>query len=100
MSSFDDGSELEFFEEPEPLEAPERQRRRMRPQGPGGPRRPSPPPPGAVALARLAGFVALAIVIVVGLVFWVSSCQGKSTHDEYSSYMNDVRPIAQSSAAT
>ena len=100
MSTFDDGSELEFFEEPETLEAPERQRRRMRPQRPGGPRRPSPPPPGAVALARLAGFVALAIVVVVGLVFWVGSCQGKSTHDEYKSYMDKVQPIAQNSAAT
>ena len=100
MSTFDDGSELEFFEEPETLEAPERQRRRMRPQRPSGPKRPSPPPPGAVALARLAGFVALAIAIVVGLVFWVSSCQGKSTHDEYKSYMEQVKPIAQSSAST
>jgi hypothetical protein len=100
MSSFDEGSELEFFEEPETLEVPERQRRRMRPQRPGGPRRPSPPPPGAVALARLAGFVALAIAIVVGLVFWVSSCQGKSTRDQYKSYMDKVQPIAQSSAST
>ncbi len=72
----------------------------MRPRRPGGPRRPSPPPPGAVALARLAGFVALAIVVVLGLVFWIGSCQGKSRHDEYASYMNNVRPIAQSSAAT
>ena len=100
MSTFDDGSDLEFFEEPETLEAPERQRRRMRPQRPGGPRRPGPPPPGAVALARLAGFVALAIAVVVGLVFWVSSCQGKSTHDQYKSYMDKVQPIAQSSAST
>src|SRR5215470_6791324 len=70
----------------------------MRPQRPGGPRRPGPPPPGAVALARLAGFVALAIAVIVGLVFWVGSCQGKSKHDEYASYMDDVRPIALSSA--
>ena len=100
MSTHDDGTELEFFDEPETLEAPDRPRRRMRPSRPGGPRRPSPPPPGAVALARLAGFVALAIAIIVGLVFWVGSCQGKTQHDEYASYMNDVRPIAQSSAAT
>jgi len=51
-----------------------------------------------VALARLAGFVALAIAVVVGLVFWVGSCQGKSKHDEYASYMNDLRPIALTSA--
>lgn len=101
MSTFDDETPLEFFEEPETLESPERQRRRIRPQRrPGGPRRPAPPPPGAVALARLAGLVALAIAVVVGLVFWVGSCQGKSTFDSYKSYMDKVRPIAQSSAAT
>jgi hypothetical protein len=44
--------------------------------------------------------VALAIAVVVGLVFWVGSCQGKDKHDEYASYMNSVRAIAQSSAAT
>ena len=98
MSAYDDDTQVEFFEEPETLESPGRQRRRMRPQRRGGPRPPAPPPPGAVALARLAGFVALAIAIVVGFVFWVGSCQGKSKHDEYSSYMNDIRPLAQSSA--
>jgi hypothetical protein len=98
VSTFDDGTELEFFDEPETLEAPSGPRRRIRPPRPGGPRRPSPPPPGAVALARLAGLVALAIAGVVGLVFWVGSCQGKSKHDEYSSYMTDMRSIAQDSA--
>jgi hypothetical protein len=100
VSTHDDGTELEFFDEPETLEASDRPRRRMRPSRPGGPKRPSPPPPGAVALARLAGLIALAIAVVLVLVLWVGSCQGKSRHDEYSSYMNDVRPIAQSSAAT
>ena len=99
MSTYDDGTELEFFEEPETAEAPGRQRRRVRPMRGGGPRRPSQPPQGAVALARLAGFVALAIAVVLGLVFWVDSCQGQSTHDEYASYMNSVQPIAQSSAS-
>jgi len=99
MSTFDDEPQVEFFEETDQtLESPQRQRRRMRPPRSGGPKRPSPPPPGAVALARLAGFVALAIAVIVGLVFWVGSCQGKSKHDEYASYMDDVRPIAQSSA--
>ena len=99
MSTFDDETPLEFFEEPETLEAPGRQRRRIRPPRSGGPRRP-PPPPGAVALARLAGLVALAIAVVVGLVFWIGSCQGQSRHDEYKSYMDSVQPIAQSSAAS
>jgi hypothetical protein len=98
VSTFDDGTELEFFDEPETLEAPSRPRRRIRPPRRGGPKRPSPPPPGAVALARLAGLVALAIAVVVGFVFWVGSCQGKSKHDEYSSYMTDLRSIAQDSA--
>jgi hypothetical protein len=100
VSSHEDDTELEFFEEPETLESPRRPRRRIRPGGGGGPRRPAPPPPGAVALARLAGLVALAIVVVVGLVFWVGSCQGKSKHDEYASYMAKVQPIAQNSAKT
>jgi hypothetical protein len=100
VSTLDNGEELEFFEEPETVESPDRPRRRMRPQRPGGPRRPAPPPPGAVALARLAGFVALAIAVVVGLVFWVGSCQGQSTHDAYKSYMDKIKPIAQSSAAS
>ena len=99
MSTFDEETDLEFFEEPQTLEASGR-RRRLRAPRSGGPRRPSPPPPGAVALARLAGFVALAIAVVVGLVFWIGSCQGQSKHDEYKSYMDSVQPIAQSSAAS
>jgi len=100
VSTFDDETELEFFEEPETRESSRRPRRRIRPGGGDGPRRPAPPPPGAVALARLAGLIALAIAVVVGLVFWVGSCQGKSKHDEYASYMASVRTIAQDSART
>ena len=44
--------------------------------------------------------MALAIAVVVGLVFWVGSCQGKSRHDEYKSYMESIQPIAQSSASS
>ena len=55
------------------------------------------PPTGIVPLARLVGLVAIAIAIVVGLVFWVGACQGKSRHDEYSSYAQQVRSIADSS---
>jgi hypothetical protein len=99
VSTYDDGSELELFDEPETAEATGRRRRRVRPTRGGGPRRPVQPPQGAVALARLAGLVALAIVVVVGLVFWVDSCQGQSKHAEYASYMDSVRPIAQSSSS-
>jgi hypothetical protein len=99
MSTYDEDPELGFFEEPETLEAPQKPRRRTRPGG-GGPRRPATPPPGAVALARLAGLVALAIVVVLVLVLWVGSCQGQSRHDEYASYMDSMSPIARNSAAT
>ncbi len=94
MSSHDDDNELAFFEEPETLEAPRPARRRLAQRGPG-PRRPAAPPPGAVGLARLAGLVALAIAIVVGLVVWIG---GRGNHAGYASYLNSMRPIAQESA--
>ena len=100
VSTYDDESELDFFEEPETLEAPGRQRRRVRPQRKGGPRRPTAAAARGRRLSRgWRGLVALAIAVVVGLVFWVDSCQGQSTHDEYASYMNSMQPIAQSSAS-
>jgi len=95
LSTYDDETGPGFFDETETLEAPRRPTRRVRRPGPRGP---APPPPGAVALTRLAGLVALAIAIVVGLVFWVGSCQGQSRHDEYASYMGHIRSIARSSA--
>ena len=94
MSGYDDDIELDFFEETETREASPRLRRR----GPREPRRPIHTPPGAVGLARLVGLVALAIAVVVILVLWVGACQGQSRHDEYASYMQDIRTIAQSSA--
>jgi hypothetical protein len=101
VSTYNEGNDLEFFEEPATQEAPGgRPRRRVRPTRGGGPKGPAQPPHGTVALARLAGLVALAIAVVIGLVFWVDSCQGQSRHDEYASYMTDIKPIAQNSAAS
>jgi hypothetical protein len=96
MNTFDDDTELGFFEEPRTLETAPRARRRRRPEG--GDRRPSGPPPGAVGLARLAGLIALGIAVVIGFVFWVGSCQGTTAHDEYASYLSKITPLAQSSA--
>lgn len=99
MSSYDDDIDLDFFDEPETQEAPERRRRRGLGGHGDGPRRPpGRVPTGPVALARLGGLVALGIAIVVALVFWVGACQGPSKHDEYSSYMDQVRAVAASSA--
>ncbi|MGD0712638.1 MAG: hypothetical protein ABSB24_00415 [Gaiellaceae bacterium] len=105
MSTFDDNDiEFDFFDEPETVEATRRGRRRPRPQTPGGgssgdgPRRPSMhAPTGIVPLIRLVGLIAIAIVVVVALVFWVGACQGKSKHDEYAAYAGKVRTLAQSS---
>ncbi len=107
MSTFDDDDiEFDFFDEPETVEATQRGRRLPRLERPGGrragngPRRPPmKPPTGLVPLARLVGLIAIAIAIVVALVFWIGSCQGKSKHDEYASYMTKVRTLAKSSDA-
>jgi hypothetical protein len=105
MSTFDDNDiEFDFFDEPETVETTRRGRRRPRPEpqagggGGDGPRRPPMrAPTGIVPLARLVGLIAIAIVVVVALVFWVGACQGKSKHDEYAAYASKVRAIAQSS---
>jgi len=103
MSTYDrdDGEEFEFefFDEPATQEAPARARRLPRMERAGGPRRPVRPPTGIVPLARLVGLIAIAIAIVVGFIFWVGACQGKSKHDQYASYSQKVRSLAASSTA-
>ena len=102
MSTHDDDIEFDFFDEPETVEATQRRRlpRLEMPGGGGrggGERPPRPPlrtPTGFVPLARLVGLIAIAIVVVVALVFWIGACQGKSKHDEYASYAQKVRAIA------
>jgi hypothetical protein len=95
MNTFDgDDIDFDFFDESDTHEAPSPVRGRRS----GGPRRPVPPPTGAVALARLVGLIAIGITVVVAFVFWVGACQGKTKHDEYASYMESVRTVAQSSA--
>src|SRR3954471_3351798 len=103
MSTHDDDDlEFDFFDEPETVEATQRRRlpRLEMPGNRGGggddrpPRAPRSPPTGLVPLARLVGVIAIAIAVVVGIVFWVGSCQGKSTHDEDASYAAKVQAIA------
>jgi hypothetical protein len=107
MSTYDDDDNIEFdfFDEPETVEATQRRRlpRLELPGGRGGGERPPRPPmrapTGLVPLARLVGLIAIAIAIVIALVFWVGSCQGKSKQGEYRSYVEKVRTIANADTA-
>jgi hypothetical protein len=85
--------EFDFFEEPATTEAarPERRVRRARPRRPPG------PPSGLTPLLRLVGLISFAILVVVLLVFWISSCRGEAKRDTYRSYMQDVDRIANES---
>ncbi|HEY8704424.1 MAG TPA: hypothetical protein VIL98_06695 [Gaiellaceae bacterium] len=106
MSTYDndDDIEFDFFDEPETVEATQRGRRLQRRDRGGdgggeGPRRPSmQTPTGLVPLARLVGLIAIAIAVVVALVFWVGACQGKNKHADYAAYAAKVNTIAQSSS--
>ena len=108
MSTYDDDDDIEFdfFDEPETVEATQRRRlpRLEMPGGGrgGGERPPRPPmrtPTGLVPLARLVGLIAIAIAIVVGLVFWIGSCEGKSKQSEYKDYVAKVHAIAAADTA-
>jgi hypothetical protein len=98
MTTFDDqDTELGFFEEPETAESPRRPGRRIRGRtGGGGGLGPRRPPSGTVAVARLAGFVFLAIVVIVGIAAAIGG--SPSRQSEYAGYMDSVQPLAQSSA--
>ena len=93
MTERDTEIEFDFFEEPATREAerPERAPRRR------GPRRPQGPPSGLTPLLRLVGLISFAILVVVLLVFWVSSCRGEAKRDRYQSYMEDVQEVAEQS---
>lgn len=81
------GDEIQFFDD-EPATA----------ESSHGPQRRGAPPAHNVGIARLAGLVLLGIAIVIGLVFWVNSCSGQSKQDEYSAYLDSMRPLASGSA--
>jgi hypothetical protein len=106
MSTHDDDDiQFDFFDEPETVEATQRGRRLTRRDRAGnggaggeGPRRPPMrTPTGVIPLARLVVLIAIAIAVVVALVFWVGACQGKSKQDDYAAYASKVRTIADSS---
>jgi hypothetical protein len=104
MSEYDDDLDFDFFDEEPTTRASVDQEdppRQPPPQGGGGrpPRRPSAPraPVGVTPLLRLAGLIAFAILIVVLLIFWISSCQGASKKNAYKHYYEKVAKISGSS---
>jgi hypothetical protein len=103
----DDIIEFDFFdEEPETEQATQR-RPALRPRSsarrrPGGgpPRRPAfRSPDGVTPLLRLVLLIALAIFVVIVLVFWIQSCRSESRTNAYRNYMQDITAVATASRA-
>src|SRR5215210_4240819 len=100
----DDIIEFDFFDdEPETEQATQR-RAALRPRTPRGdgsgppPRRPTfRGPQGVTPLLRLVLLIALAIFVLIVLVFWVQSCRSESKTSAYRDYMADMSAVAKSS---
>jgi hypothetical protein len=106
MSERDDDIEFDFFDdEPETEQATQRRpalrpRPGARPRGGGGPRRPQiSAPQGFTPILRLILLIALALFVVVLLVFWLQSCRAESRENAYRDYVEDMSAVARSSDA-
>src|SRR4029077_2527742 len=117
MSEHDTDLDFDFFDDDEPPPSrpaeeetqvgrePAAERRggggppggRPPPRGAARPRG-RPPPIGMTPLLRLAGLIAFAILIVVLIVFWVSSCQDAGKKSSYENYYDKVGVVANDSA--
>jgi CARDB len=96
MTERDSDIDFDFFDEPETQEATERRRAVSR--GPAkGRRPPMRPPTGFTPLLRLVLLIALAIFVVVLLVFWIQSCREESRNAAYSDYMEEMTRLANNS---
>lgn len=100
----DDIIDFDFFDDAETEQATQRRPAvRPRPSGrPGGgpPRRPTfRGPQGVTPLLRLILLIALAIFVVIVLVFWVQSCRSESRTSAYRDYMADMKTVGDASAA-
>ena len=58
------------------------------------------PPSGLTPILRLVGLIALAILVVVLLVFWIQGCQNDAKSKAYHDYMQNVSSIAKASTQT
>jgi hypothetical protein len=104
MSEHDTDLDFDFFDDDEPPTRPAQEEPTPTREPPPAERRGSRRPPsgrtpvGMTPLLRLAGLIAFAILIVVLLVFWISSCQGASKKSSYKRYYEKVGVVANDSA--
>jgi hypothetical protein len=105
MSEYDDDLDFDFFDDEPPARSAVEEEEPTRTSaletdGSGRPPRRPPAargPMGMTPLLRLAGLIAFAILIVVLLVFWISSCQGASKKNSYKSYYEKVGNVSKAS---
>jgi hypothetical protein len=104
MSEHDTDLDFDFFDDDEQATrqnvADEPDEAQEPPEPRRGSRRPPSgrPPVGMTPLLRLAGLIAFGILIVVLVVFWISSCQGASKKSSYKRYYEKVATVANDSA--
>ena len=102
----DDIIEFDFFDDEPETEQATRRRPTLRPRAPrgdgGGPRPPRRPtvrgPEGLTPVLRLVLLVALAIFVLIVLVFWIQSCRSESKTSAYRDYMDDMKAVGDSSS--
>jgi hypothetical protein len=102
----DDIIEFDFFDDEPETEQSTQRRPALRGRGParpGGGRPPRRPqlrtPQGITPLLRLVLLIALAIFVVVLLVFWIQSCRSESRENAYRDYMTEMKRVGDSSTA-
>ncbi len=94
----DDDIEFDFFdEEGDTREQTPSQPPQERTGGGPPPRPPRQSPGGMSPRARLIGLIAVAVLLVIGLVFLIVSCTGDSKKSTYDGYMKDMSGVATAS---
>ena len=91
----DDDIEFDFFEEVDTRE--QESPVRPREQGPGGPPPRPPHESGITPRTRLIGLIAIAVLVVLGLVFLIVSCTGEGKKSTYEAYVEKMAAVATSS---
>src|SRR5262249_33165157 len=88
---------FDFFDEPDEETVTQRRSAVGPRRGAKGPRGPVRPPAGLTPILRLVGLIALAILVVVLLVFWIQGCQNDAKANAYRNYLAHASRVAKSS---